>query len=47
MKEIEGILAAPGAQDDIMELTRTYLEDKRDLDAKTEEWASLVESIEE
>ena len=47
MKEIEGILAAPGAQDDIMELTRTYLEDKRDLDAKTEDWASLVESIEE
>ena len=43
MKGIEAILAAPTAQDDIMELTRTYLECKRDLDAKTEEWGSLIE----
>jgi len=43
MKEIETILAAPTAKDDIMELTRTYLECKRDLDAKTEEWGSLIE----
>ena len=43
MKEIETILAAPGEKDDIMELTRTYLECKRDLDAKTEEWGSLIE----
>ncbi len=41
--EIEAILAAPGPQDDIMELTRTYLENKRDLDAKTDEWAELFE----
>ena len=43
MKEIETILAAPGEKDDIMELTRSYLECKRDLDAKTEEWGSLIE----
>ena len=45
MKEIEGVLAAPGPSDDIMELTREYLELKRDLDAKTDEWASLMEDI--
>jgi len=43
MKGIEAILAAPTDKDDIMELTRTYLECKRDLDAKTEEWGSLIE----
>ena len=43
MKEIETVLAAPTPQDDIMELTRTYLECKRDLDAKTEEWGTLIE----
>lgn len=42
LARIEGILAAPGADDDIMELTRQYLETKRDLDAKTEEWGSLI-----
>ena len=43
MKEIEKVLAAPTEKDDIMELTRTYLECKRDLDAKTEEWGSLID----
>lgn len=43
MAEIEKILAAPGPEDDIMELTRSYLECKRDLDAKTDEWGSLIE----
>ena len=43
MKEIETVLAAPTDKDDIMELTREYLECKRDLDAKTEEWGSLIE----
>ena len=43
MKEIEKIMAAPGKDDDIMELTREYLELKRDSDAKTEEWAGLNE----
>ena len=41
MGEIEKVLAAPTPEVDIMELTRQYLELKRDLDAKMEEWASL------
>ena len=41
MKEIESVLSAPGEGDDIMELTRQYLECKRDLDAKTGEWYEL------
>ena len=45
MKAIEAVLAAPGPSDDIMELTREYLELKRDLDAKTDEWASLMEDM--
>ena len=43
MAEIETLLAAPGPDDDIMELTREYLERKRDLDAMTDEWATLME----
>ena len=43
MKEIETVLAAPTEKDDIFELTRTYLECKRDLDAKTEEWGTLID----
>ena len=43
LAEIEKVLAAPTDKDDIMELTREYLERKRDLDAKTEEWGSLIE----
>ena len=46
MKSIEAVLAAPGPSDDIMELTRQYLELKRDQDAKTSEWENLVESLE-
>ena len=45
MKKIEGVLASPGPDDDIMELTRSYLEHKRDLDARTEEWAELSEQL--
>ena len=41
MGEIEKELAAPTPDTDIMELTRQYLEFKRDLDAKMDEWASL------
>ena len=41
MKAIEAVLSAPGPDDDIMDLTREYLECKRDLDAKTDEWGSL------
>ena len=43
MSEIEKKLSAPTPQDDIMELTREYLECKRDLDAKTEEWGELID----
>ena len=43
LAQIENILAAPTDKDDIMELTREYLERKRDLDAKTEEWGTLIE----
>lgn len=43
MKDIEQVLAAPKPGDDIMELTRSYLEYKRDLDAKTDEWGNLIE----
>ncbi len=42
MKAIETTLAAPRPDDDIMDLTREYLELKRDLDAKTEEWGKLI-----
>jgi len=42
MKEIETVLSAPSETDDVMELTRKYLELKRDLDAKTDEWGSLI-----
>ena len=41
MKAIEAILSAPGEGDDIMELTREYLELKRDCDAWTSEWVEL------
>ena len=42
MQAIESVLQAPGPSDDILELTREYLECKRDLDAKTDEWGSLL-----
>lgn len=45
MKKVEHILSSPEKDDDVMELTRQYLEYKRDLDAKTEEWAELSEKI--
>ena len=41
MADIEKVLAAPTPEVDIMDLTRDYLELKRTLDAKMEEWASL------
>lgn len=45
MKEIEKILSNPSENDDVMELTRAYLEDKREIDFKTEEWSSLMEKL--
>ncbi len=44
--EIEAVLANPGPEDDIMELTRAYLENKRELDYKMEEWGELNEKLE-
>ena len=41
MAEVEKLLSAPDKDTDIMELTRQYLEMKRDLDAKMDEWANL------
>lgn len=42
LARIENILATPSETDDIMDLTRSYLEAKRELDYKTEEWGSLI-----
>ncbi len=41
MGEIESVLAAPGEGDDVMELTREYLEIKLSMDSMTDEWAEL------
>ena len=45
MGEIETLLANPSPSDDIMELTREYLELKRALDADTDEWTTLMEQL--
>ena len=47
MAEIEAVLANPGEGDDIMELTRSYLENKRELEFKMEEWEKLNEQLEQ
>ncbi len=44
-KEIEAVLSAPKEGDDIMELTREYLECKRSVDALTDEWVKLCEMM--
>jgi ATP-binding cassette subfamily F protein 3 len=46
MAEIETILANPGEQDNILDLTAEYLNLKRDMDAYTDEWAALSEQLE-
>jgi len=46
MKEIEALLMNPAPGDDVMELTRAYLENKREMDFKMEEWEKLNESLE-
>ena len=43
LKELEAVLSAPGENDDIMELTRSYLTAKRDLDSCETEWLELQE----
>ena len=45
MKEIETVLMNPGPDDDVMELTRSYLENKREMDFKMEEWEKLNEQL--
>ncbi len=45
MAEIESVLTNPGPGDDIMELTRSYLENKRELDFKMAEWEKLSEQL--
>ena len=45
MGEIETVLANPSPKDDIMELTREYLELKMALDADTDEWTTLMEQL--
>ena len=47
MAEIEAKLMNPGPDDDIMDLTREYLENKRELDYKMEEWSELNEKLEQ
>ena len=45
MQIIEKILANPGNNEDIYELTREYLELKLGLDSLTDEWTTLMEQI--
>ncbi len=45
MADIEKVLANPGPNDDIMDLTRAYLENKRELDFKMAEWEKLSEQL--
>ena len=47
MAEIEKKLANPGNNDDILDLTREYLELQRDRDAFMEEWGELSEKLEQ
>lgn len=45
MAAIEAVLSNPSEKDDVLELTRSYLELKRECEGKTEEWASLMEIL--
>ena len=47
MAEIEAKLMNPRPEDDVMDLTRAYLENKRELDYKMEEWSELNEKLEQ
>ena len=47
MADIESVLSNPGPDDDVIELTRTYLENKRELDFKMEEWEKLNMELEQ
>lgn len=45
MAAIEAVLSNPSEKDDVLELTRSYLELKRECEGKREEWVSLMESL--
>lgn len=47
LKEIEDKLMQPGDGDNVMELTDRYLRCKSLIDARTEQWAELMENIED
>ncbi|MBP5486368.1 MAG: ABC transporter ATP-binding protein, partial [Bacteroidales bacterium] len=47
MKDLEKVLSNPTTSDDIMELTRTYLESKREQDRLTAEWEDLMIKLEQ
>ena len=47
MKEIEAVLMNPDPDNDVMELTRAYLENKREMDFKMEEWEKLSEQLDQ
>ncbi len=47
MTDIESVLSNPGPDDDVIELTRTYLENKRERDFKMEEWEKLNMELEQ
>ncbi|MCQ2186584.1 MAG: ABC-F family ATP-binding cassette domain-containing protein [Bacteroidales bacterium] len=47
VKEIESKLMEPKEGDNVMELTDRYLDVKSLLDARTDEWAQLIEQIED
>ena len=47
MTDIESVLSNPGPDDYVIELTRTYLENKRELDFKMEEWEKLNMELEQ
>lgn len=42
MSDIETRLSTPGEGNDVMELTNSYVEYKRELENKTEEWGGLI-----
>ena len=47
MKDLEKVLSNPTAGDDIMELTRTYLESKREQDRLTAEREDIMIKLEQ
>ena len=47
MAEIEVKLMNPGPEDDVMDLTRAYLENKSEFDYNMEEWSEFNEKLEQ